>query len=255
MIVRNKILLTVSAAIIVVLTSVCAFASPDAVVVDDAGLFTDEEKARLTEQLQSMSEYGSFGVITGYSEGKTTEMWAKELYDEHFGSASGSLFVIDMNNRIIQIFSRGTVYDVITVSNAEAITDNIYKMASAGKYYACASEAMRQEMTLLGGGKIAKPMKHITNALIAVSLAILINYIIVVRQRRQHKTAVGEVFAAMTVAGVTSAVLNTTLLRQRRYKPSSGGGSSSGGGGSFSGGGSFGGGSSGSGGGGGGHSF
>lgn len=55
----------------------------------------------------------------------------------------------------------------------------MYTYASDADYYICAMKVYEQEYTLLQGRKIAQPMKYISNALLAVVIAVVINYIIV----------------------------------------------------------------------------
>lgn len=87
--------------------------------------------------------------------------------------------MIDMDNRNIWIHSNGAIYRTITKSYADTITDNVYTYASAQDYYGCASEAYTQMATLLAGRRIAQPMKYISNALLALIIALLINYFVV----------------------------------------------------------------------------
>ncbi|MBQ2510253.1 MAG: hypothetical protein II529_05470, partial [Erysipelotrichaceae bacterium] len=116
-----------------------------------------------------------------------------------------------------------------------------------------AYDVFDQAQTLLEGGRIAQPMKYISNALIASVAALLINFIVLILQRKNGvlETVSGEPAMAAS-AGIT--VLSKKMLKKkvsRHVESSSSGGGYSGGGG---GGGSSGGGG-GSSGGGGGHSF
>ena len=149
------------------------------------------------------------------------------------------------------------MYKYITKAQANAITDNSYKHASRGDFYKCANEIYAQEYQILKGGRVAQPMKHISNMLVAITLGILVNYIIVVIQRRKITESASKVFSATTASSLVATVNYTDKIKEKRtrvYESSGGsgggGGFSGGGGGGFSGGG--GGGFSG---GGGGHSF
>ncbi len=52
----------------------------------------------------------------------------------------------------------------------------MYRYASGGDYFSCADEAFQQIFALLQGNRIAQPMKYISNALLAVILALLLNF-------------------------------------------------------------------------------
>ncbi len=161
-----------------------------------------------------------------------------------------------MGQRNIWIHCNGSIYKVINKAYAYTITDNVYRHATKGDYYRCAEEAFDEARILLEGGKIAQPMKHISNALIALVIALLINFMVLIAQRRRKVPSQKEVFKAMsTTIGLTILAREMTKSKKTRHVESSSGGSYSSGGG---GGGSYhssGGGGGSSGGGGGGHKF
>ena len=145
-------------------------------------------------------------------------------------------------------------YDIITKSYANTITDNVYTFASDEEYFDCANTAFEQINTLLEGRAIAQPMKYISNALLAIVLALLINYFVVMFVSRGRKPSNAQlldgIYSKVEIHNPRMDLTNQT----KRYSPQSSGSSgstsrSSGGG--FSGGGGGG----GSRGGGGGHRF
>ena len=233
-----------------------AYTNPDtgyAVFLSDReDLLTPEQEAALLEDMKPVTAYGGAAFVTAKNDNVSSSSYAKTEYQQYFGSGSGSLLLIDVGKRNIWIHSNGAVYRTVTKSYAASITDNAYAYAADGDYYTCAAEVFRQELTLLEGGRIARPMKHITNALVALILGVLINFLVLLRRRRVKKAADREVFSSLVTGMTVSAATNTLLSRKRHYVSS--GGSGGGGGGGFSGGGG-GGGSSGGGGGGGGHGF
>ena len=142
-----------------------AYTDPDTgyqVVIDDeANLLISDEEERLAEEMRPVTAYGNAAFVSVDYNAASTSSFAEDYFDRTFGRQSGTVFVVDMDNRNIYIFSRGNVYETITNSRAETITDNIYRYASNGDYYACASAAYEQILTLLEGGRIAQPMKYI----------------------------------------------------------------------------------------------
>lgn len=247
---KNFVCLLILIMLVSVLFSSSVFAASkyEVVIEDNEDLLSDSEEALLREKMSEITKYGNVGFISARQYSMETGTYAKQEYRRLFGTDSGTLFVIDMGQRNIWIFSDGSIYRTITKPYANTITDNVYRYASREQYYECAYNTFDQIYTLLEGGRIAQPMKHISNVLIALVLAVLINFVLLIFERREKKEDTRTVMKAMTTAvGVT--VLSKTLTHSRRslHVESSGGGSSGGGGGGGGGGGSSGG--------GGGHSF
>lgn len=223
----------------------------EAVIVDDAYLLSDSEKSLLLEEMKLITKYGNVMFNSINYNSTSTENYIKSLYREKYGSESGTIFVIDMDNRNIWIHSNGAINRTINKSYAETITDNVYTYASDKDYFNCALKVYEQEYTLLQGRRISQPMKYISNALLAVVIAVVINYIIVrvysSKKKASTKSLMNGIFEYRSFNNCNVVFTHQT----KTYSPqeSSSGGSSGGGGGG-------GGGSSGGGGGsGGGHSF
>lgn len=220
------------------------------ILEDDADLLSDVEESQLALEMQKITAYGNVAFKSISYNDYSTSYFASDYYHETFRKESGTLFLIDMDNREIYIFSDGAIYKTITVSYADTITDNVYRYASDGDYYGCASKAFRQIYSLLSGQKIAQPMKYISNALLALILAALINYFLARLLSATSKPGTDKVLNSIST---NFAFANPRMTRTRQTKVYSPPSSSSGGGGSHSSGG--GGGRSHSSGGGGGHRF
>jgi len=217
------------------------------VIEDDAELLTENQINILKDEMMPLTNYGNI-IFKSINENNyySTSNYASNYYHSNYGKQSGTLFLIDMDNRIIYIFSDGDNYKTITSSKAEIITDNVYRYATRGNYYECASKAYDQINTLLDGGRIAEPMRHISNALIAVVLSFFMSFIYVLFRTKLKKSNNAEIISKSNVSFKVDNVSGKKTGTHRKYSPVSSG--TSGGGGSFGGGG-------GSSGGGGGHSF
>ena len=220
------------------------------IIEDEEDLLSDAEEKALLEHMEPISEYGGVAFVTVSQYGDTS-VYAKNQYREYFGKSSGFLFLIDMGRRNIWIFSDGTIYRTINKAYANTITDNVYRYATRGEYYECAANVYDQARILLEGGHIAQPMKHVSNALIAVVCALLLNFGLLLMQRREKDVSFKEIAAAMTTATAITIMSKRKTKTKRHIHSESSGGS----GGGYSGGGGGGGGGGGSSGGGGGHSF
>ena len=221
------------------------------VIEDDAQLLTDGEKSQLAETMKDITPYGDVAFKSLDYNPYSTETYIERYYNSIFGTGSGTVFLIDMDNRNIWIYSDGSIYSTITTAYANVITDNVYAYASDKDYFTCANKAFIQEAALLQGRRISQPMKYISNALLAIAIAILINYFIVRQTSRVRKASDNEIVNGVFANNAFNNVSVNFIRQTRTYSPRSS--SSSGSSGGHSGGGGGGGGHSG--GGGGGHSF
>ncbi|MCR5732980.1 MAG: TPM domain-containing protein, partial [Lachnospiraceae bacterium] len=149
-----------------------------AYIIDDEDLLVDsEEKQLLQEYMIPITEYGGVSFVTTRSRDgvQTTKDYCYKL----FNNASGTTLCIDMGDRTISIMSSGAIYKRINDNYGNIITDNIYRYASGADYYGCASEGFSEINTLLSGGRIAQPMKYISNFLFALVLGLMLNFIYV----------------------------------------------------------------------------
>lgn len=218
-----------------------------AVIEDDADLLTQSEENELKGVMQEITVYGHVAFKTLSENYTSTASYASEYCIDMFGTKSGTVFIIDMANREIYIYSIGSVYQTITSAYANTITDNVYRYASDAEYYQCAKNAFEQELALLQGKKIAQPMKHISNLFLALIPALLINYWLVRKTSTTSKAEQTELLDGLNYHRTFNHVQAILTGTTKEYSPAnSGGGRSSGGGG---------GGGGGSSGGGGGHGF
>ena len=204
------------------------------IIEDDADLLSPDEEADIAESMKDITVYGSAAFVTTASNPGSAPDYAERFFREKFGKGSGVVFLVDMDNRYLYIFSDGAIYSTITKAKANTITDNIYRYASKGDYYGCATEAFSEMKELLAGRKIAEPMKNICNAILAVLIAMLIFFIIIKSVSSARSASMSEMIEGLSNAKVSAAPPNVKLLREtRKYSPvsKSGGGSSGGGGG------------------------
>ena len=214
------------------------------VVEDSADLLSDAEEEKLISEYSGITEYMDAAYVsTNYSPGSTSA-YAESYAIQHYGNDPAIIFLIDMGDREIYIYANGKAQKTISKADARAITDNIYKSATRGEYYECAAGAFSQIYAKCRGEKLSRPVKHVTNALIAVLAGILLNYFITVYSRRPkvERRTQGNVKASVTrqmadMPGISLAV-PIILSSVKHYKSSgSGGGGGGGGGGGHSGGG------------------
>ena len=175
-----------------------AYGDYKVMILDAADLFTDEEKEDLRHVMYDISEYGNVALVTMDYVYPNTEEFAAETYQDLFGTDSGTLFLIDMDNRYLWIHSDGEIYKIINKGYANTITDNVYRYASDGEYYRCAEKVFSQMLTLLRGGKIAQPMKIICNIILSLIVAVIINFWFVSRVSRIKTRKQKELLAGLS---------------------------------------------------------
>ena len=249
----KRFLSCLAVALLLFLTSTPAALAVSPIIQDDAGLLTEAEEASLAETMQQISEYGTPIFWTTDTQGNDA-LLAEQFYRSKIGTESGTLFMINMGTRLLTIHSDGEIYQTVTRSLATTITDNVYRYASSGDYYQCAASAFGQIRRLLQGERIARPMKLISNILLAVTLSLLIIYIYISLRYEQHRTT-KKVKTAVPVsvlsgAAFSAAIRNTEQKMTKRVKTNLNSDSGHSGRGGFGGGGGFSGGSGHSGGGG-----
>lgn len=222
-----------------------------AYIRDEEDLLSEEEEQSLAETMKAATDYGNVLFLSADGDNMDPEEFLETYYADWL-SEDGTVFFVEMSVRELRLENSGSIRRIITPSYSNTITDNVYRMASEGDYYGCANEAFSQCITLLEGGRIARPMKYICNALLALILALLINYAAVRISNRNHRITKKERDQLVTDSLVLGAATKKRIAHRKRTSggSSSGGSFSGGGGGGFSGGGGGGGGHSG-----GGHSF
>ena len=209
------------------------------VYIDDwADLLSDREESKLLKTMKDISEYGNVAFVSiDENPEYSTSYYVEEYYYDHFRYDSGTVFIIDMDERNIWIYSDGEIYDRVTVAYANTITDNVYSYAIDEEYFDCANKAFEQIHSLMQGRMIAQPMKYISNALLSIVIALLINYFVVMFFSRPKKANTQQllngIFSQVVVKDPHIQFTHQTKKHSPQSSSSgiSGGGGRSGGGG------------------------
>ena len=201
-----------------------------AVIYDNADLLTKGQEQALLTHMLPVTRYGDAAFVTRDQVDGSTESYIEKTFRQLYGSSSAVIFLIDMDNRNIWIYSDGRIHDTITNAYSETIADNVYKFAGDGDYYGCGARAFDQMARLLAGESIARPAKYLCNVLLALVLGVLMNYIFVRIAAARSKAGREEILEAIHFsAQVTEPQSKLVKKNKRRIESSSG--SRSGGGG------------------------
>lgn len=196
------------------------------IYIDDwADLLSTSEEEDLLEAMEPITTYGNVAFVSiDYNPKSSVEKYAQDYGYTHFRNDSYTLFIIDMDYRKICVYSDGEIYKTVTSAYGNTITDNVYSYATDGEYYECAYQAFHQINTLLEGRSIAQPMKYISNALLAVVLALLINYFVVMLLSRSRKANDSQLLDGIYTKVEINNPRMDFLHQTKRYSPQSSGG-------------------------------
>ena len=217
-------------------------------VMDDAGMLTAAETDKLKQDMLPVTAFYPVAFVTTNDTDHTSaESYSRRIYNQIFDSNGGVLFLIDFDTTdsdgrqlYIRVTNRSSK---LSVAKCNTITDNVYTYARDGKYYECARRAFSQITDVLDDRAVPQPMKHMSNLLIAVCLALFVVFTTANSRTRIKKP--GEVY--LLDKNISKSVRLEDGSRQliKRYKQRNASYSGSGGGGGgFSGGGGGGGGGS-----------
>lgn len=201
----------------------------DVVIMDEAFLLSYDEQEKLRQDMLPISKYANVAFVSVLSNSSSTQSYA-EMINESLFNSNGIVFVIDMDNRYLYIDSTGDAKKYITKSNADSITDNIYRDATKKNYYRCASRCYDQILNICEGKSIPMPMKFIGNAVLALVIGFFIFFLVVKSQTRMKATT-NEVVMSILQPDFRFENPNVRFIKQTRVYHSSGGGGGHGGGG------------------------
>ena len=220
--------------------STTVFASEGTVtIIDDAELLTAEQEASLASMMQQSTMYGNMVFYTTLDNPySNVDFLGQMVYEELYSEATdGVIMVIDMDLREILLSGYGNCKHTLPSRDCTTITDNVYRDASRGDYYSCALTAFEQVHLVLNGKNIPRPMKYACNALLALALALLVNYFIAMGMSKK-KAPSADMIRRFIHYKCDIIAPQVTFLREKRvYNPRSSSGGGGGGGGHSGGGG------------------
>ncbi len=135
-------------------------------VTDECNLFSVTETAQMEEVIERIRNTYQMdaAVLTSRrvpdnrsssSEDKTMA-FADDYYDQNGyglgGDGAGVLYLIDMNNRVLYISTKGVMIDYINDNRLEKLLDTAYEWAAMGQYGQSAIQVLLQLEKILGQG-------------------------------------------------------------------------------------------------------
>ena len=115
-------------------------------VYDEADLFSEEERVEINDKAKVLSDQTEMDIIivtTNDSKGKSSSQYALDFYDKHGfgyqGTLDGVLYLLNMGEREVYIFTRDKGTDYIHASRIEDLLDQVYPPLGEENY----SESVR----------------------------------------------------------------------------------------------------------------
>ena len=134
---KNRILIGILCCFLVISLSVTVGAA-DMLVIDNAGVMTDEEIVDLEYMARDLRDtYGMDVVIlTVYGlEGKTTREYADDYFDYNGFSDDGMLLLIDLETRDGWLSTEGTAVEALTDYGIESLLSTVASYMQEDDYY------------------------------------------------------------------------------------------------------------------------
>ena len=144
------------------------------VIEDEIDLLSSTEERQLLDDMIPLTEYGNVAFWSTRESASDELVQAEQRRRGLFDLESASILAINMNLRTVAIQSYGTLYDVITSSRANSITNNVRNDLTRGQYYAASSKAFSQMESLMRGNRIAQPMKLLSNICISLMIGLML---------------------------------------------------------------------------------
>ncbi|NLY35659.1 MAG: TPM domain-containing protein [Tissierellia bacterium] len=122
--------------------------SPGKVYIEDgAGLWSEEQKEDLRKKATELSNREDMAIIlvtTASNPDKSSEAFIEDLAEEKFGIDTDQVaFLIDMDNRNVEVNTSGRAIDVLHDQRIEAILDEIFIGMEDSDYYLAAGNFLK----------------------------------------------------------------------------------------------------------------
>lgn len=210
-------------------------------VFDMADLLTDSEENQLRKFAQKYEKYDISIVFmtTNDAQGKTTQNFSNDFYDNNRFREDGIMFSIDMENREIYIDTVGKCIAMISDSEVSRALDDSYMHASDGDYALCLKSMSKAVCKIVDAqenplGTALKPSPLTIIAMVVIT-AIIVIVLFVKHNKANNKISAGHyIGSSFTVIdrntvfmGCRKEVIPNYYAQPSDNSRSGGGGSSS----------------------------
>ena len=129
-----------------------------AVILDNANLFSEEQKRDLQNDIDLYSVNGNILILTVVDNDDSPQSYAENQYTQEFGTKAGVVFLIDISNRKIWIGATGACKEALDNDSCEKIATQISSYATKEDYYTCTKTGMKKIDNELNGNMVSSIM-------------------------------------------------------------------------------------------------
>jgi len=237
---RNVLSMILALALCVMMALGVNAATDEILVIDEAGLLTEEQAIALNTRLQSISSTYNTQIVLGTMEALENtdiDQFIEYVYDElemgYGESRDGVLLLVCMDPREYRILTNGMADDAIGSSGIEQISDLIVSDLSDGNYADAFNIFADRCEYYLDGHLNGFPFEAGTNLLIALAVGLVVGVIVALILKGQLKSVYkrneADVYVkpgSMQLTVSNDLFLYRTVSRQKKASSSSGSGSS-----------------------------
>lgn len=192
-----------------------------AVIIDELGSLSAEEAIELLQAMEPITKYGDAVYKTTVSSGAfDPEKYMDIQYGVTMSGATGVLVLLDAGNNSFKVRCGGKWETMINRKQAESIaTIALNGYRENEQAVTVPQTAFNQVYARLEQARKARPVKYVCNAMLALILAMLINFVLVDKLSRMQKTSDQELLENAAGYCRHGEVMIEYLTRTETYSP------------------------------------
>ena len=190
-------------------------------IIDELGTLSAEDKAELLRAMEPITRYGDAAYKTTVSGGAfDADKYMDIQYGATMAGKTGVLVLLDAGNHSFKVRCGGKWEDMITKRQADTIAANALRtFEQGGGAVTVPGSVFEQVFNRLEQVRKARPVKYICNAMLALILAMLINFVLVDKMSRMQKTSDQEILESIAGYCRHGEVMIEYLTRTETYSP------------------------------------
>lgn len=193
-----------------------------AILEDNVGRLSESEQTKLIDTMKPITEYGNVALVLQSDFEYGGYLYSQEYVDKQWGTESGTLVLIDLEDNSLYIHNSGYIRKNISDETSRKMRYPLEDYIDSGDYYTCFVQALTQIGDMLAKGKVNKPMKHITYALLALVIAMFIMYYVVNLSMKKYSVSEDEWQKSISVKQDIYNFSEHYLHETKKYVPGSG---------------------------------
>ncbi|MBR1772219.1 MAG: hypothetical protein IJ747_09350 [Lachnospiraceae bacterium] len=165
-------------------------------VYDQAQVLSELDAERLAEQMKELTQYGNAVFWSVQDNPLSVSGYAEAHYLNLYGDESGILVVLDLGKERAGVYSTGRIGRAFGARERERLASSLRRSIKNGSYAPSAQVIFSRALSAVEGEFMARVTKYACNALIALILAMLINFVAVNLSSRPQWTSDSELLEA-----------------------------------------------------------